>query len=378
MNKILVFFLAFIALVSCKNRQSENNTEFQNLSTKYANGFWIEKKENYRHVFVKQSDGSTLHYRLIEKGSTPPPSEETGVLTIEVPIENIVCTSTTHIPLLEYLGESNKLIGFPSTQYISSPKTRKRIDQGLVTELGKDNSLNIELLVQLRPSLVMAYSMGSDIGHLKKIQEVGIPVVINSEYLEQHPLGRAEWIKFMALFFGREKQADSIFNAIENEYLKTKRMAEGFSSTSGEKPTVLTGIPYGGTWYLPGGQNYAASFFADAGTQYLWADDSTNGFLQLTLETVYERAFKADYWIGVASFGTYNELKSADDRFAKFAAWQNKKVYSYNARIGPTGGNEYLELGYLRPDLILNDLIQITHPEKYPKPELFFYNSLRD
>jgi iron complex transport system substrate-binding protein len=376
MNKTLGCFLAFIVLVSCKNRQSENNNEFQNPSTKYANGFWIEKKENYRHVFVKQSDGATIQYRLIERSANSA-SEENGVLTIEVPIANIVCTSTTHIPLLDYLGQTDKLIGFPSTDYISSTKMRKRIDQGLVNELGKDNSLNIELLVRLQPSLVMAYSMGNDIGHLKKIQEVGIPVVINSEYLEQHPLGRAEWIKFMALFFGKETEADSIFNAIESEYLKTKKVAEDFSTKSDEKPTVLTGIPYGGTWYLPGGKNYAARFFEDAGVQYLWDSDSSSRFLQLTLETVYERASNADYWIGVGSFESYNELKSTDDRFAKFAAWQNKKVYTYNARIGPTGGNEYLELGYLRPDLILKDLIQITHPEKFPKPELFFYKELR-
>ena len=377
MNKILGCLLAFIVLFSCKNRQSEIDNGFQNISTKYAKGFWIEKQENYRYVFVKQSDEAIIQYRLVEKGSPSLSPGEKGVLTIEVPIDNIVCTSTTHIPLLDYLGESDKLIGFPSTEYISSPKTRKRIDQGFVKELGKDNSLNIELLVQLRPSLVMAYSLGSDLGHLKKIQEVGIPVVINSEYLEQHPLGRAEWIKFMALFFGKEKEADSIFNAIESEYRIAKKMAEDLSASSNEeKPTVLTGIPYGGTWYLPGGKNYSARFYKDAGSQYVWADDSSSGFLQLTLETVYERASKADYWIGVGSFESYPDLKSADDRFAKFAAWQNKKVYSYNARIGASGGNEYLELGYLRPDLILKDLIQITHPQKYPNPELFFYKAL--
>ena len=150
-------------------------------------------------------------------------------------------------------------------------------------------------------------------------------------------------------------------------------MADGFSN----KPTVLTGIPYGGTWYLPGGQNYAAKFFEDAGCQYLWSDDPSTGFLQLSLETVYERASKADYWIGVGSFETYSDLKSADDRFPKFSAWQNKRVYNYNGRIGRTGGNEYLELGYLRPDLVLWDLIQVTHPEQFPKQDLFFYKALK-
>ena len=370
MNKFFLFVLA-IVLVGCQVRQSENNIPTSH-STKYAKGFWVENKGAYRDVFVRQSNDSTvpaLHYRLT--GSSLP--AEKGVITVRVPISTIVCTSTSHIPLLDYLNESDKLIGFPSIQYISSTKVRARIDSGFVKELGIDNSLNLELLTQLKPSMVMAYSLGSDLGHLKKVQELGIPVVVNAEYLEQHPLGRAEWIKFMALFFGKEKMADSVFNWIESEYLKTKAMADGFSN----KPTVLTGIPYGGTWYLPGGQNYAAKFFEDAGCQYLWSDDPSTGFLQLSLETVYERASKADYWIGVGSFETYSDLKSADDRFPKFSAWQNKRVYNYNGRIGRTGGNEYLELGYLRPDLVLWDLIQVTHPEQFPKQDLFFYKALK-
>lgn len=374
MNKILLFSLSILILAACKNRQSNNIANYGSGKPKYAKGFWAEDKGTHLAVFVRQSNDSTAaltQYRLIKNGH-PLPTPESGTTDIQVPISSIVCTSTTHIPHLDYLNESEKLAGFTSTQYISSAAIRKRIDAGLVLELGIDNSINLELLFKLKPSLVMAYAMGSDIGHLKKVKELGIPVVLNAEFLEHHPLGRAEWIKFMALFFGKEAMADSVFNWIESEYLKTKVLAQGL-----EKPTVLTGIPYGGTWYLPGGQNYAARFFEDAGCRYLWNDDSSTGFLQLSLETVYARSSTADYWIGVGSFETYADMKSTDDRFSKFAAWQNKRVYNYNGRIGPTGGNEYLELGYLRPDLILKDLIQVTHPKEFPIPDLFFYKPLK-
>jgi len=250
---------------------------------------------------------------------------------------------------------------------------RKRIDQGLVQELGIDGNLNIESLLQLQPSLVMSYTMSHDLGSLKKIQALGVPVVINSEFLEQHPLGRAEWIKFMALFLGKERKADSLFNWIEHEYVTLQKEAAQLEI----QPTVLTGIPYGGIWYLPGGQNYGARFFKDAGCQYMWDDDPSNGFLKLSLETVFTKSLKADYWIGTGSFETYDDLKSLDNRFAQFSAFQNKKVYNYNKRIGATGGNEYLELGYLRPDLILKDLIQITHPERYENQNLYFYQALK-
>jgi iron complex transport system substrate-binding protein len=373
MNKFSVLALAILAF-ACQKKPREAYTTQGTISPKYATGFWVEDQGGYRDLFVRQSADSTapvLQYRLIGKNGAAPAGA--GIPVIPVPISSIVCTSTTHIPLLDYLDESEKLIGFTSTQYISSKKIRALIENGLVKELGIDNSINLELLAQLKPSMVMAYSMGTDLGHLRKIQDLGIPTVVNSEYLEQHPLGRAEWIKFMALFFGKEKMADSVFNWIESEYLKAKSLAASLH----EKPTVLTGIPYGGTWYLPGGRNYAARFFEDAGCEYLWSNDPSAGFLQQSLEIVFEKASQADYWIGVGSFETYSDLKATDDRFAKFTAWQNKRVYNYNGRIGPTGGNEYLELGYLRPDLVLKDLIWITHPKEFPGGELFFYRALK-
>lgn len=371
------FFLSalWIIITACQFRQPENQASSAVHAMQYAKGFWVEDKGLYKDVFVRHSTDSNatpIQYRLVKNGSLLI-DQQVGVITIQIPIATIVCTSTTHIPLLDYLGESDKLIGFPSVKYISSTQVRERIDKGFVSELGIDNSLNLELLTQLKPSMVMAYTLSSDFGHLKKVQALGIPVVINSEYLEHHPLGRAEWIKFMALFFGKEEMADSVFNRIEIEYLKTKALLEGLP----DRPTILTGIPYGGTWYLPGGQNYAARFFEDAGCDYLWGDDPSSGFLQLSLETVYAKASTADYWIGVGSFEMYADLKAADDRFEKISAYQNKRVYNYNGRIGPTGGNEYLELGYLRPDLVLKDLMQVTHPGQFPKQELFFFKALK-
>jgi iron complex transport system substrate-binding protein len=369
--KRLILFIG-IALAACKADKSAENKATSS-PNRYALGFTVTDKGAYRDVVVRHATDTTvpsIRYRLVEKGQTAP--TEAGVTNIQVPIESIVCTSTTHIPHLDYLNESQKLIGFPSIQYVSSPAVRQLIDAGKVQELGKDNGLNLELIAQLKPSVVMAYTMSKDLGQLKKVKELGIPVVVNAEFLEQHPLGRAEWLKFTGMLLGKEKEADSIFRYIETEYLKTKALADGFS----EKPTVFTGIPYGGIWYMPGGQNYGARFFTDAGCQYLWGDDPSTGFLQLSLEAVYEKAASAEYWIGVASFTEYASLKTTDARFADFAAFKNKKIYHYNGRMGATGGNEYFELAYLRPDLLLKDLIQITHPNAYPNPELYFYRKV--
>lgn len=373
-----LFSLLIIALfiASCGNKKNQNNSfVVDSTYTKYAKGFRIAHKENITQVEVlKAYQGSeeVLTYWLIDEAEEIP-EHESHIKIIRTPIKSIVCTSTTHIPLLDYLNESAALIGFPTTDYISSEKMRSRIDNGFVTDLGVDKGLNIERLAALAPDLVMAYTMTNDYGQFKSIEDLGTPVVMNAEYLEEHPLGRAEWIKYMALFFNKQKMADSVFTAIEENYLQTKAKAD---QLTGVKPTVLSGIVYGDAWFMPAGQNYAAKLLRDAGFNYLWSDDSTTGFLQLPFELVYSKASQADYWIGVGSFKTLEEITSSDKRYGTFSAFQNKKVFTYNARIGAKGGSEFLELGYLRPDIILQDLVKIAHPQLLSDSTLFFHKNL--
>jgi iron complex transport system substrate-binding protein len=108
----------------------------------------------------------------------------------------------------------------------------------------------------------------------------------------------------------------------------------------------------------------------------LWASDSTSGFLQLSVESVYARAKEADLWIGVGSFKKLEEIKATEERYALFKPFKEQQVYSYDARKGAKGGSEFLELGYLRPDLILKDLVKIAHPELMPSYDLFFHKKL--
>lgn len=340
----------------------------------YAKGFKVSKVGSSKLVEVTYPHkGATSGYKylLVKKGATVP-KHDADVKVIMVPIDRIVCTSTTHIPLLDYLEISDKLVGFPTTDYISSEKTRKLVDAGKVEELGAEKGMNLEKLAVLKPEAVMSYTMTADLGQLKKVQELGISVLLNAEYLEEHPLGRAEWIKFMALFFNKEKEADQVFKMIEKNYLETKKLAD----KSLKRPTVLSGVIYGDAWFMPGGQNYASKLINDAGADYIWKADSTKGFLQLSFEKVYEKAYAADLWIGVASFNTLEEIKNADDRYTKFNTYKTQQVYSYNARQGAKGGSEFLELGYLRPDIILKDLVKISHPELLVDYQLYFYKRL--
>jgi iron complex transport system substrate-binding protein len=373
--KLNIFIICAVAVVWSCNSKTDSVIHATSDSLKYAVGFSVTQLGNSKLVTVNypyQGAQDGYQYLLVPKGEEIP-DHTPSVQVIQIPIDNIVCTSTTHIPLLDYIDETNSLIGFPTTDYISSEKMRSRIDAGEVTDLGIDKGMDIEVLYSLHPDLVMGYTMSKDLGQLKKIQELGIPVVINAEYLEKHPLGRAEWIKFMALFFDKQKEADSVFNEIERAYRATQALVREIEI----QPTILSGVVYGDTWFMPAGQNYAAKLFEDAGLNYLWKETDSNGFLELSFESVYAKAKDVDLWIGVGSFTSLTEMKLAEARYSLFSSFTNSRVYTYNARKGAKGGSEFLELGYLRPDLILKDLVKIGHPDKLPDYELFFHERLK-
>ncbi|HEY3402485.1 MAG TPA: ABC transporter substrate-binding protein [Ohtaekwangia sp.] len=381
MNRLIIFIFC-VSFVGCQ-KSSPVSEVIEKPDTlthiRYATGFNVRYDQDVKWIEVPapfQGATSGFKYLLVPNGVAVP-SHDADVRVITIPLTSIVCTSTTHIPLLDYLGETDKLTGFPTTDYISSEKMRMRVEEGKVTELGIDKGLNLERLAVLKPGMVMGYTTSNDFGQFKKVEELGVPVVINAEYLEKHPLGRAEWIKFMALFFNKEREADSVFSIIEKNYNQTKSIA----AAAKDRPTVLSGIVYGSAWFMPGGKNYAATLLRDANCHYLWEDDPTNGFLELSFESVYQKAHEAAFWIGVGSFTTLNEIKLADERYSKFKPFQQKQVYNYDARQGAKGGSEYMELGYLRPDIILNDLVLIAHPElkdSLSEKNLYFHRVLPD
>ncbi len=369
-------FVNFISIIFSCNPQQEDLVESGiKIQLQYATGFRIEEFNGYKKVeiispFLGASSGFT--YYLVPRGAETPEVIQNKSI-IRVPVESIVCTSTTHIPLLEYLDVAGTLKGFPNTDYISSKLVREMINEKQVTDLGREQGINMEILLSLEPELVMGYLVTGDLGQLGKIEQMGIPIIINAEYMESHPLGRAEWIKFVAVFYNKLAKADSIFSEIESRY----NLALGKVNKAANRPSVLSGVVYGDTWFLPGGKNYASKIINDAGGNYLWKDDSSSGFLELGFEVVYEKASRADFWIGTASYNTLQDLEDGDVRYTLFDPFKSGQVFSYNKRISEKGGNEYLELGYLRPDLILNDLVMILHPEYYQEDKLFFFMPLR-
>jgi ABC-type Fe3+-hydroxamate transport system, periplasmic component len=233
--------------------------------------------------------------------------------------------------------------------------------------------VNVEQALDLNPDLIMTYGVGNpEFDAHPKLLEAGLKVVLNSEYMESTPLGRAEWIKFTAAFFNQEMAANKAYAAIANRYREIAAKAREVAN----KPTVLANAPFRGTWYMPGGKSYVAQLLADAGATYLWADDTSSGSQPLSFEEVFERAQNADFWLNPGSAKSLSELQQIDERFSQFTAFQKGNVFNNNKRLNENGGNDYWETGVTNPHLILADLIKILHPELLPDHELFFYQQL--
>jgi iron complex transport system substrate-binding protein len=373
--RLLAFFFTF-CLFACQNTK-EKETVFisSENSIRYATGLSIQKFNQYSVITVSNpwpTAEKNYTYILHRKGVVLPDSLQ-KFTKIQVPIHSIVVNSTTHIPALELLGVEKSLIGFPNTDYISSQKTRALIDAKKVREIGTNQSLNTEVLLDMQPDVIIGFGVDGEKKTYDQLQQNGLKILYNGDWTEQHPLGRAEWIQLFGVLFGKEEQADLVFKIIEKDYLEAVKLAQNAYS----KPTIFSGAIYQDQWYLPQGKSWAAQFLENAYGNYLWAASEGTGSLSLSFETVLEKAEKADFWIGPGQFTSFEQIEKANPNYKHFRAVQNKNVYTFSSRKGKTGGVIYYELASSRPDLVLKDLIKILHPELAPEYELYFFEKLK-
>lgn len=317
-----------------------------------------------------QGADTDFTYRLVPE---PAGSADADHAVFRVPVHRAVTLTTTNIRHLETLGSLEALVGLGGGRYVCSPAVRALLASGKIREVGDESHPDLESLLVLRPDAVFTYVVGqSSDGGLAKLRALGLPIVIDGSYMEEDPLGRAEWIKFTAAFFGRRKRADSAFAVVDSSYRTLARLARGAST----RPTVMVGAPFGGIWWIPGGRTYVGRLLADAGADYLWARDTTRGSLNLDVEAVLARASQADVWLNAGDWKDLAEAKSRDPRYALFAPWKSGRVYANDAVRCEGGGLDFFETGASRPDWILADLISILHPELLPGHRLRWYRRL--
>ncbi|MCF0042110.1 ABC transporter substrate-binding protein [Dyadobacter fanqingshengii] len=384
---LFLFLFSFLHLSGCNSEKKqskeesskvEKNTYADQTKINHAKGFTITYHSNYKIVSILspfETGTDTSKYILLERGTARPTGLEEAQV-IEIPLRSIVATSSMHVALLEFLDSESIIIGLSNPQYIYSAKVQAMIKAGKVVNIGRDQGLNEEKLLEMHPDVVMAMGgPGAKVDHYRILAQAGIPVLINSEWIEKTPLARAEWVKLVAALLNKEKEVNEKFAKIEAEYA---RLAELVKEVK-EKPSIISGLNTKDAWFLPNGDSYMSQFFRDAGGDYHWSKTKAAGSLPLNFESVYPIALEADAWLNVGfdKSDTKANILAQDSRYSDFKAYKSGRMYSYCGRVNDQGANDFFESGTVNPHIVLSDLIKILHPELLPEHHLVYYKQLK-
>lgn len=368
----ILFSLLF--LTSCiSNKKTSLEAFNQDIYTpEYAAGFKILGATNVQSTLIQvfnpwQGAKEVEMSYFISRNGEQAPTGFTGP-TIPAGAKRIVCMSSSYIAMLDALGQVNRIVAVSGIDYVSNPYILAHKDS--IKDMGPE--MNYELLLGLKPDIVLLYGIGdAQTAITDKLKELSIPYIYMGEYLEESPLGKAEWMVVLSELTDSREKGIEIFSEIPKRYLSLKALTESV----GQCPTVMFNMPWNDSWVMPSTKSYMAQLVADAGAEYIYKENSSNSSTPIGLETAYELIQKADYWINVGSATSLDELKTVNPKFADAKAVRERTVYNNNLRLTPTGGNDYWESAVVRPDMVLRDLIHIFHPELVPD-SLYYYRHL--
>ncbi|MDL2252298.1 ABC transporter substrate-binding protein [Odoribacter sp. OttesenSCG-928-J03] len=374
MTKYLVALFFIVALLSLSCRQKSNSSiggETEEYTVKYAAGFTVKRCDGYTEVFVRDPWDTTKclqHYVLVNRERPLPEKLPTATL-VRVPLQRMIVSSSVHCAILEMLGEAENIVGVCESRYIGLDFIQNKLKEGKIIDIGEASAPNIEQFLELSPDAIITSPLNN--APYGRVEKTGVPQIKCIDYMESSPLGRAEWIRFLSLFLGKEVVADSIFDGIETAYNEVKELTGNVE----KRPSVLTEMRFGSMWHIPGGQSYVANLFRDAKADYAWYDDKHSGSLGLSFEAVFDKSSEADFWLIKYNRSydiSYEELKKEYAPYTRFAAYKNRHIFVCN-----TGQVAYYEEIPIRPDYLLKDLVKIFHPDLLPDYEMRYYKKMQ-
>lgn len=346
----------------------------------YTENVTVEYFNNYKVVTVQDAfDGADAFQYVLVQCGTPQPTETfpTGTQFVEVPVDRVIALSTTQLPHLQAIGRLDALVGLDSFLFVNTPEVVDLIVANEVVEVGAGADINVEVVINTEADVVMAFGFNPDTDAHPILIDAGIPTALNASWREANPLGRAEWMKFTALFFNEEVAATTAFEDIVTNYEAARELAAGVPAD--ERPMVLWNwfSPFSEAWRIPGAETYAAALINDAGGVIALGEEAPEDSAPFSFEVVYEGGLEADVWV-LNAFGidTLDAVLESDERYADFEALQSGNIWNNNLDVNENGGNNYFELGVTNPDLILRDLVALFHPQLLPDHEFVFYRRL--
>ena len=351
-------------------------------------------KDTLVHKFVMMdSSSAALGTDLRRRGF---PEEWASAVVLRVPLMRVAALSTSQVGYMLRLGLRDRIVGVSDGQYIVDSvlyyRTRQKTPE-FVESIGYDAGA-LEKLMALNLDLVLDFTTGGDYDNYEQIARTNLPLMLTSEWQEDSPLAKLEWIKLYGILFGVRALADSIYEQEKNKYEtlrdliansasrnggvagvsparggselqgasegeaspdnKSEKKLSSFVSRLSSKscPRVLAGMSYGGVWHAPGGKSFTANLIRDAGGCYLWASDSSRE-LNFSFEQVYALADSVDVWVNPSMFATAEEIVALEPRVKNIRAFREKAVFQNDGRRGIGSGNDFYEGAITRPAELL-------------------------
>jgi len=361
--KYLILIVSTLIFTSCKStpktsedaRDVSKVTHGDTLQNEFASAFRFIKYEDFYTLDILEpiSQEVVVSYHIDQ-------DEHSNSLNFD----RIIALSATHIGMLEELQLLENVVGIASKQYICSEFLNKQVTQRNVQHVGELGTADLEQIVALKPTVLIFSGFNLKAPILEKLQESNVPTLVNYDWKETHPLGRAEWIKVFGLIANKQKEAETIFNRIRDNYTKLTQTSTDHSTVS-----VLAGTMYGDVFHAPAGNSYLAQLLKDAKVNYLYQNTEGTGSISLTLEEVIHQNKDTDYWINVAAKDLQGVL-NINSNFKRLKAYKSAKLYSYINNV-----NCFWERSAIEPDIILKELIQIFQEKK---DSLKYYKQLTE
>ena len=358
-NIFLIFLLSVFTLFSaCHHRKTSTEKPLSSYIPQYAKGFQIHYFTDYKVIETEN------HRYYLTKN--PSLIKQKDAVIITTPIQNIACMAQSHWTAVCILDEMESVSGICDGKYISDTVFQQRFKQGYITNFAENQTINYELLFSLQPQLLMLSFDNQQTNNMLK--NIGIPVVLNSDFLENHPLGRAEWLIFVAAFYEKDEEAKIFFNRSVEQYKALCALIDNRV----ERPTVFDGSESSGVWYVSGGKSYMAQFYADAGADYVWKDNTDYGSFPVDFEMVYYKGITADFWrTYLLRAQSYADVAAENVLYTDLKAWKERRIfYCDNLHTDLYG------MGVYQPEVVLADMIKIFHPELLPGHRARYYDLL--
>ncbi len=375
-RNISLLLLLVTALVGC-NKERAGIEDFNKVVyvPEYATGFEIVGAEGKESVIINvknpwQGADSINTQLFIARNGEDVPDGFKGQVIHGMP-KRIVTMSSTVIAMLDAVGAVNTVVGVSGMEYILNPKILAKRDS--IGDVGYEGNINYELLLSLNPDLVLFFGIRGANAMEGKLKELNIPYMYVGDHVENSPIGKAEWLVAISEIVGKRDDGIKVFSEIPKRYDAWKKKVADANLNA---PKVMMNIPYNGTWFMPSTESYVARLIADAGGDYIYKKNTGTTSMPIDLEEAYQLVSASDVWLDVGLTNSLDEVKAACPKFTDTNCFIHGNVYNNNLRSNEVGGSDYFESGVVNPDIVLQDLIKIFHPELVQE-DFVYYKQLK-